>query len=103
MGETLWPVEGWYCVIEVSGEGIANVVVRVAILCLLVKRILRGIGQEAGLVIECVRPGVGQLRGETVPARHAQGGLKRVIDGAEVTSGLSDHAELRKLFVVWAG
>ena len=100
MGETLGSAECGDGVVEVSGEGVANVEVGVSVLCFFVVGVLRNIGQQAGLIVERMRPGVGELRGESVPALGLEGGLKRVVDGAQVAAGFVDDAEGWELTVV---
>ena len=54
VGEARWSTEGGNGVIEVSGEGIANIEVGVSVLCLLVPRILLNIRKKPGLIVECM-------------------------------------------------
>ncbi len=84
-------------IVQQRGERVPGVVVAVAVLQLLAVAVLGKIGDEAGLVVERVAPGVDDLRGEAVVVGAAQRCLEAVVVGIQVAVELVDVADVRIL------
>ncbi len=96
-------MEGGDLVIEIAGEGVADVEVGVSVFSRFVEGILRDVGQFPGFVIERVRPGVAHLCRQTMKILYVQRGLQRVVVGTEIAPGFVNDGEVGELAVVGPG